>query len=57
MFIYMFKVILPGETEEVLKEFSAPDEFIAIQMAAQHWPGVHVVEYMGKYLQGAKGEA
>ena len=57
MYIYMLKVILPGETEECVKEFAAPDEFTAVQMAGQLWPRIHIVEYMGKYLPGTKGEA
>ena len=57
MYIYMLKVILPGETEECIKEFAAPDLFTAFQMAGQRWRGIHVVEYMGSYLPGMKGEA
>jgi len=57
MFIYCFLCRRPGADKDDVEEMQAPNEALAIMLLAQQWPGIHIVEYVGSYLPGMKGEA
>ena len=57
MFIYCIRVRVPGETEDVVMEIQAPDLATALMILASEFPGIHIVQFVGSYLPGMKGEA
>jgi len=55
--IYILKVRKPWAIEDELVEITAPDFYIATIIVAINDPGTHIVEYVGSYVEGSKGEA
>ena len=57
MYIYCFLCRRPGADKDAVEEMQAPSQGLAVILLAQLWPGIHVIEYMGSYVPGMKGEA
>ena len=55
--IYCFEIRKPGSDESELIEFAAPSADTALMLIISQWPGVHIVQIVGSYVEGAKGEA
>ena len=55
--VYVFRVMKLGAVKEEIEEIAAPNEWIAIMILATNDPGIHIIEPMGSYVEGSKGEA
>ncbi len=55
--IYCFEVVMPGKSESETVEITSPSEDMALMLLIAMNPHIHIVQYVGSYVEGAKGVA